>query len=294
MQRFGELYWYRLLAPAPKRNLFKRFAMKNSLVANKSTLFFNIEKINSFSQLKSAFRHNKREIQKELGANSHIDASKICQNYSLIDSIPTPDLLQKMRDSIELFEESTGKRIRRDAVLALEAVFSLPANRIDFDIRQFFTDCLTWINEKLSPATVLTADVHLDEANPHMHVILSCVTPTKLIGSFLKGNKEKYYERNQDFFDIVASRYGLSLPPAKLYKTDRDKIAKVSILKIESTGDPMTKSPHYSLIRAMIQQNPVPFATNLGIPIQTTAKKMRTVVQIMTSKGKGSQQLGTS
>ena len=78
-----------------------------------------------------------------------------------------------------------------------------------------------------------------------MHVILSCVTPTKLIGSLLKGNKEKYYERNQDFFDIVASRYGLSLPPAKLYKTDRDKIAKVSILKIESTGDPMTKSPHY-------------------------------------------------
>jgi hypothetical protein len=44
----------------------------------------------------------------------------------------------------------------------------------------------------------------------------------------------------------------------------------------------------------MIQQNPVPFPTNLGIPIQTTAKKMRTVVQIMTSKDKGSQQLGTS
>ena len=293
MQRFGQLHWYRLLAPAPKRNLLQRFAMKKSLHSTKSFLFFNIEKINSFSQLKSAFRHNKREIQKELGAISHIDASKICQNYSLIETIPTTDLIQKMHGSVELYEESNGKRIRRDAVLALEAVFSIPAHQIDFDIVKFFADCLAWINEKLSPATVLTADVHLDEANPHMHVILSCVTPTNLIGSSLKGNREKYYERNEDFFHKVASHYGLSQPPTKLYKADRDNLAKVSILKIESTGDPMTKSPHYSLIRSMIQQNPVPFATNLGIPIQTTAKKMRTVVQIMTSKGKGSQQLGT-
>ncbi len=292
MQRFGELHWYRLLAPAPKRNLLKRFAMKNSFTSTKSSLFFNIEKINSFSQLKSAFRHNKREIQKELGANSHIDASKIYQNYSLIETLATPELLQRMHDSVELYEESTGKRIRRDAVLALEAVFSVPSHRNDLDVQKFFADCLAWINAQLSPATVLTADVHLDEANPHMHVILSCVTPTKLIGSWLKGNREKYHERNDDFFHQVASHYGLSLPPTKLYKSDREKLAKVSISHIESTCDPMTKSPHYSLIRSMIQQNPVPFATNLGIPIQTTAKKMRTVVQIMTSKGKGSQQLG--
>jgi len=294
VQRFGELHWYRLLAPAPKRNLLERFDMKNSFTPTKFTLFFEIDKINSFHQLRAAFRHNKREIQKELGANSHIDASKVRLNYSLIKTKPTTDLLQEMHDSIELYEEATGKRIRRDAVLALEAVFSVPVGRVDFDfdIKGFFTDCLAWLKQQMPSAIVMTADVHLDEANPHMHVILSCVTPTKLIGSLLKGNREKYHERNDDFFHQVASHYGLSLPPTKLYKSDREKLAKVSISHIESTCDPMTKSPHYSLIRSMIQQNPVPFATNLGIPIQTTAKKMRTVVQIMTSKGKGSQQLG--
>ena len=266
--------------------------MKNSLVATKTSLFFHIDKINSFHQLKAAFRHNKREIQKELGANSHIDASKICMNYSLIESVPTPDLLQKMHDSVEQYEDTSGKRIRRDAVLALEAVFSIPANRTDIGIERFFQDCLLWLTEQMSPATVLTADVHLDEANPHMHVILSCVTPTKLLASWLKGNNEKYRERNEDFFHKVASHYGLSLPPRKLYKADRNNLAKASISKIESDGDPMTKSPHYPLIRSMIRENPVPFATNLGIPIQTTPKKMRTLVQIMTSKGKGSQQLG--
>ena len=213
-------------------------------------------------------------------------------NYSLIETVLTPDLLQLMHDSIELYEDTTGKRIRRDAVLAIEAVFSIPANRTDIRIETFFQDCLLWLTEQMSPANVLTADVHLDEANPHMHVILSCVTPTKLIGSWLKGNNEKYRERNEDFFNKVACRYGLSLPPSKLYKADRVSLAKVSISKIESDGDPMTKSPHYPLIRSIIQENPVPFATNLGIPIQTTGKKLRTVVQIMTSKGKGSQHRG--
>lgn len=266
--------------------------MKNSLVSTKSSLFFHLDKINSFSQLKAAIRHNKREIQKELGANSHIDASKICMNYSLVEAIPTPDLLQKMHDSVEQYEDKSGKRIRRDAVLGIEAVFSIPANRTEIDSKSFFQECLLWLTEQMSPANVLTADVHLDEANPHMHVILSCVTPAKLIGSWLKGNNEKYRERNEDFFHKVASRYGLTLPPSKLYKADRVSLAKVSISKIESVADPMTKSPHYPLIRSLIQENPVPFATNLGIPIQTTAKKMRTVTQIMTSKGKGSQQRG--
>jgi len=153
--------------------------MKNSLVSTKSSLFFQLDKINSFPQLKAAFRHNRREIQKELGANSHIDASKICMNYSLIETVPTPDLLQLMYDSIEQYEDTTGKRIRRDAVLAIEAVFSIPASRTDISIESFFQDCLLWLTEQMSPATVLTTDVHLDEANPHMHVILSCVTPTR-------------------------------------------------------------------------------------------------------------------
>jgi hypothetical protein len=50
----------------------------------------------------------------------------------------------------------------------------------------------------------------------------------------------------------------------------------------------MTQSPHYPLIRNSIQEDPMHFANNLGIEIQTTPKKMRTAVQIMTSKGKGS------
>ena len=117
---------------------------------------------------------------------------------------------------------------------------------------------------------------------------MSCVTPGRLIGSRIKGNKTRYQERTEHFFHNVASKYGLNRPPNKLLKVDRQRLAKDVISHVENSRDPMTQSHHYGLIRATIQEDPAPFAMNLGIEIQTTPKKIRTVTQIMTSKGKGS------
>jgi hypothetical protein len=254
----------------------------------KSSFLFTIGVINSIKQLKASFKHNRREIQQELGARSHIDAQKICLNYSLFEFEKTEDLIQRVKDSIEVHEEQTRKRIRRDAVLAIEVLFSIPVARADIKTDEYFKDCLAWTIEQFSPATVLTTDVHLDEAAQHMHVILSCVTPGRLIGSRIKGNKTRYQERTEHFFHNVAFKYGLNRPPNKLLKVDRQRLAKDVILHVENSRDPMTQSPHYPLIRNSIQEDPIHFANNLGIEIQTTPKKMRTVTQIMTSKGKGS------
>ena len=262
--------------------------MNNINLTSKSSFLFKIGVINALAQLKASLRHNRREIQKELGAQSHIDAQKICLNYSLSESVNTHDLIQKVKDSIKVHEEQTRKRIRHDAVLAIEVVFSVPVSRADLNTEEYFKDCLAWTIEQFSPASLLTTDVHLDEAAPHMHVILSCVTPNKLIGSKIKGNKARYQERTDHFFHNVACKYGLNLPPIKLLKSDRLRLAKEVISRAENTQDPMTKSQHYELIRTSIRQDPTPFALNLGIEIQTTPKKMRTVMQIMTSKGKGS------
>lgn len=262
--------------------------MNNSNVTSKSSFLFKIGVINSLAQLKASFRHNRREIQKELGAKSHIDGQKICLNHSLCESVNTHDLIHKVKDSIDVYEEQTRKRIRHDAVLAIEVVFSVPVSRADINTEEYFKDCLAWTIEQFSPASLLTADVHLDEAAPHIHVILSCVTPNKLIGSKIKGNKARYQERTDHFFHNVACKYGLNLPPIKLLKGDALRLANDVISRLEKSQDPMIQSPHYPLIRSMIQEDPVPFAMNLGIEIQTTPKKMRTVTQIMTSKGKGS------
>jgi hypothetical protein len=264
------------------------FTMNNTQITSTGSFLFKISVIKALAQLKASFKHNRREIQKELGAKSHIDAQKICLNYALSESVKTDDLMQRVKYSIEVHEDQIRKRIRRDAVLAIEVLFSIPLARHDIKSDEYFKDCLDWTIELFSPALLLTADVHLDEATPHMHVILSCVTPNKLIGSKIKGNKARYQERTDHFFHNVACKYGLYRPPTKLLKGDRLRLAKDVITRLESTLDPMTQSPHYPLIRNSIQEDPMHFASNLGIEIQTTPKKMRTAVQIMTSKGKGS------
>ena len=264
------------------------FTMNNTQTTSAGSFLFKISVIKSLAQLRASFKHNRREIQNELGAKSHIDSQKICLNYALSEFVKTDDLIQRVKYSIEVHEEQIRKRIRRDAVLAIEVLFSIPLARHNINLDEYFKDCLDWTVEQFSPASVLTADVHLDEATPHMHVILSCVTPNKLIGSKIKGNKARYQERTDHFFHNVACKYGLHRPPTKLLKGDRLRLAKDVITRLESTRDPMTQSPHYPIIRNSIQEDPMQFANNLGIEIQTTPKKMRTVAQIMTSKGKGS------
>jgi uncharacterized protein Yka (UPF0111/DUF47 family) len=262
--------------------------MNTKLTSGKGTYFFRIDVIKSIKQLREAFKHNKREIQRELGARSHIDAERIHLNKSLIDDSPTDELMLRLLENIDAYEEHGSKRIRREAVLALEVVFSLPAMRSDIDPTAYFNDCLVWVKGQLAPAAAMTAHIHLDESCPHMHVIMLCVTPTKLIGSYVKGDRRKYLERSQDFFNKVAEKYGFTRAPEKLRKVDKIHLANQVISHAESSGDPMTKSPHYSLIKETIRDDPILFANNLGIEIRTTPAKMRTSTQIMTSKGKGS------
>jgi len=260
--------------------------MPDSLTST-NTFIFSIGKIKTITQLRSALRHNKREIQKELGARSHIDSLRIPLNYSLLEDHPTIELVDKVNAQIKAYQTHTRKGIRCDAVLAIELLFSIPAAKTDIDSRAFFEDCLAWAKEQFSPAEVLTAHVHLDEANPHMHLILLCVTPTKLLGSFLKGSKLKYKERADNFFQEVANKHGLQKPAFKLKKAERHSLAKQVISHVETCSDPVTTSALYPLIRQSIEFDPTPFAMNLGIEIHTAPPKLKTMTQIMTSKGKG-------
>ena len=83
------------------------FTMVNTQTNSAGSFLFKIRVINSLAQLKASFKHNRREIQKELGAKSHIDVHKICLNYPLTESVKTDDLIQSVKDSIEVHEEHT-------------------------------------------------------------------------------------------------------------------------------------------------------------------------------------------
>jgi hypothetical protein len=261
--------------------------MPNLNSSQTHTFLFNIGVINSITQLRAAFKHNKREIQRELGASSHIDSQRMHLNLSLLDPISTANLISNMIDCIDEYENKIGKKIRKNAVLAIELLFSIPAKKTDIDIKNYFSDCLAWANSEFAPAEPLTADVHLDESNPHMHVILNCVIADRLVGSSVKGNRQKYKQRPDSFFEKVGQKYGLTKPTKRLPQAFKADLAKKVLNEIEKNSDPMTQSSLYPTFKLEIENNPIPYAVNLGMEIKVPQKKPRTVAQIFTSKGKG-------
>jgi hypothetical protein len=262
--------------------------MITSRHSTKKQLIFAIKKINSKVQLRNAVRHNKREIAKELGAAAHIDAAKIHLNYSLTGSSDGIPIFNRVKNAIDSYEKNTKRAIRRDAVIAIEILFSVSAANSDVDLQQYFQDCLRWSKSEFAPAELLSADVHLDESNPHMHAIFLCVTKTHLVASALAGYKTKYRHRLEDFFRKVGEKHGLELPPPTMSRINRELVAKQVIDHIDYSNDPITRSRHYPAVRDAIKKNPIPFAFNLDLDVVLKIPKTRTFAQIFTSKGRGS------
>ena len=261
--------------------------MAINMKQDKSAFVFRINTINKLQQLRNALKHNKREIQAELGARGHIKPELVKHNYSLLEKKSASETFSIVKKDIKTYQENQCKRIRTDAVVAIEILFSLPAIQSEINTKQYFTDCLNWSIEQFQPGKVLSADVHLDESNPHMHVIFSCIGSTQLLGSKLKGNRKKFADRQLDFYNNVAQKHGLYMPASKINKTDRLILGKKITAHLETINDPLVSSPSYSIVKNMIFENPTPFAQMYDFEIAVKPKRMKTMTQIFTSKGKG-------
>ena len=248
--------------------------------------FFRIKKLKGASIVLAASRHNKRAIQAERGAEGHIDATRIALNLSLHGPSKSEDVAQLARS---LMSAAGVKPQKKNAVLALELIFSLPpATAIDPE--SFFRDCLQWAVENFGGIdNVLSADVHLDESAPHLHVLILPLIDGRMNGSDLFGNRQRLQFLHTDFHSAVAGRYGLARAPARLQGQAKEKTAQAVVQHVRATNDTAQSSALWSVIRDLIDRDPAQFAQSLGIEIATpAAKAARTMAQIFTSKGKGS------
>ena len=261
--------------------------MANNIKQEKNAFVFRINTINKMQQLREALKHNKREIQAEIGARGHIKPELMKNNYPLLEKKSANETVSVVQKDIKTYQANQGKRLRTDAVIAIELLFSLPLDQSEINNKQYFEDCFNWACRQFQPAKVLSGDVHLDESNPHMHVIFSCIGSTQLLGSKLKGDKKKFADRQLDFYNNVAQKHGLYMPASKINKTDRLILGKKITAHLETINDPLVSSPSYSIVKNMIFENPTPFALMYDFEIAVTPKRMKTVTQIFTSKGKG-------
>ena len=258
---------------------------------NANSLFFCAKKIKPARKVLDALRHNKRKIQAELGAFGHINASKTPMNYCLEGCKDPEEGYKSTLDAIAQFNSIRSTKMRRDAVIVGELVFSLPAARTDINHKEFFTDCLIWSKKEFPEHPIISADVHLDEASPHMHILIGCVLPNQLLGSKSFGFGASFKMRNFRFLDEVAKRHGLEASHKSLSTKDRTQLCKLVFHKLQNTNDPMLQSKCLSSARKAIERDPFLFATELGIEITPTPKPIkskRTMSEIFTSSGKGS------
>lgn len=248
--------------------------------------FLRLGTIASNGKLGAALRHNKREIQRELGASGHIDPARLALNYSLTVAQTSGEVLAKAK---ALREAAGVKRLRKNAVQAIEILFSLPANTT-IDLRSYFADCYAWTANQFGADLVLSADVHLDEAAPHCHVLVLPLKDGRMVGSELMGNRQTLQARQADFYRNVGQRHGLAAPrKARQSAAERQAIAGRVLTHLRNTNDAALKSAGWALIRDHIGADPFAWATGLGLEVAQPKppKKLRTVAQIFTSKGKG-------
>ena len=243
-----------------------------------------VKKLKGNGIIAVAARHNRRVIQAEMGATGSIDPARSHLNETLTGPLTAANVGQLAKD---LMAAAGVGKLRKDAVMGLEIVFSLPPGH-GLDDRAYFTACAKWAGTAFGGAqNILSVDIHRDEAAPHCHVLLLPLIDTRMDGSNLLGGKHKIMALQKDFYAVVASKFGLSKAPARLAGTAKQAGAKAVLQKLRETSDSALQSAAWAVIREAVERDPEPFLLALSIELKAPAKTLKPFVDYVTSKGKG-------
>lgn len=243
------------------------------------TAVLRLAKLSGPDKLLKAARHNRRAILAELGAGSTIDSSRSHLNECLAGP-ETPEAVANL--ARRLMGAAGIAKVRKNAVRAVEMVFSLPVKRAEMDEGAFFLRCLEWGAENFGP--VLSADVHNDEAAPHFHLLVLPLRDGRMVGSSLVGGPKELRQWLAKFQNEVANPFGLKRGATRISKQGA---ADAVLAHLHATHDPALKSAAWLALRDAIEANPQPFVACLGVEVKAPrAKVARTFTQIMTGTGR--------
>jgi hypothetical protein len=240
------------------------------------------KKINGSNGLLIALRHNKRELQALRGAQANIDPTKSNLNYTLTEIASAESLDRLAKSKLAL---AGIAKPRKNAVVAVEIMFSLPITYHHKDTRTYFGDCLEWVKQNFA-GELISFDIHLDESAPHAHVLILPLIQGKLQGSDMVGGRGNIYRLRNIFFRDVANHYGLN-KPKKSVLSDQVKTALMSKILKSLRLDSVTKSGIWPIVRNHIELEPLLYAEFLGIKPMTKILK-KSFVDYKRAKGRGS------
>lgn len=240
--------------------------------------FLRIKKLTGKAIIEVAARHNHREILAEMGAakGSRIDPARTRLNRVLRGCDTAAGVASAAQT---LMHEAGIKTTRKDAVRALEIIFSLPPlSSIDHD--RFFNESVQWAGQYFD-APIISAIIHNDEAAPHCHVLLLPLVGGRMIGSDLMGGRAKLQALQADFHAQVGQRHGLVRQTAqKRHSTAIRRQAIDSLFDVLEANSGLNGDA----LRVLLEphaNNPEPLMMALGLSMPTTKVK-GTFVGIMT------------
>jgi hypothetical protein len=247
--------------------------------------FLRLKKLTGSGIVGKAARHNRRDIQAELGASGPIDATRSHLNITIMGPSTADEVAQLAKAKIM---KAGITKARKNAVMGVELVFSLPSGHTQ-DVSIYFSACAKWAGAEFGGVdNIVSVDIHRDEAQDHAHVLLVPLFGDRLRGSDAVGNKKKLTELQAKFFKEVASGFGFSKPRARLTGNNKAQATRQVLDRLRQ--DPAGKSEAWAVIRDSVERDPMPWAQALGISIaEAPNKPAKTMAQIFTSKGKGRQ-----
>jgi hypothetical protein len=247
--------------------------------------FLRLKKLKGASIIKTAARHNRREIAAELGADGHISPERSPLNFSIAGAV-TADAVATLAD--ERVKSAGLAKLPKNCVRALELVFSLPSETC-IDLQEYFGACVAWAAERFGgPNNVLAADVHRDETQPHCHLLMLPLIDGRMVGSDLMGGPQVLAAHLSSFHEAVAGRYGLNRAPARLSGHRKDEAIAAILQSLRQRNDAVLRSVGWATVRDGIERDPSPWLDLLGLAVPSQpAKRMKSMTEIFISPGKG-------
>lgn len=166
--------------------------------------FFHFEKYKR-PEVSSIESHHERTKEK-YASNPDIDPSRKHLNYHLIEPV---DRYNKI---IGRQVKEAGCRTRKDSVWMLEAFFTASPEffkgKSRKEVREFFEECVKFLEKYQSRETFISAVVHMDEKTPHMHLSFVPLTEDKhLAAKTITGNRKKLTWWQDTFWEHIVQKY---------------------------------------------------------------------------------------
>ena len=166
--------------------------------------------------------HNERTKEK-YASNPDVDISRSKYNFHLIKP------QRKYRAEADLQIKEAGCRTRSDSVRVVEALVTATPEffqgKKKSEIRAYFQEALTFIQQNQDPKTIISAVVHMDEKTPHMHLSFVPLTEDKrLSAKEIVGNKKKLTWWQDKFWEHMVKKYPVLERGESASETGRDHI----------------------------------------------------------------------